>query len=76
MSALVRTNKEINIAEGDFAKKLREALGQDAPGGAEIAIRQEMPEGVATTIMFGRDTLGSAGNVTTMDLTVFGKSVV
>lgn len=51
MSDIVRTNKDINIASGDFAKKLREALGQDEPRGGEIALRREAdPSGVATTI--------------------------
>lgn len=55
MSNIVRTNKDINIAEGDFAKKLREALGQDEERGGEIAIRQERPDpsGVATTMVIG-----------------------
>ncbi len=41
MSDIVRTSKEVNIAEGDFAKKLREALGQDEPRGGELAVRRE-----------------------------------
>ncbi len=58
MSAIVRTSKDVNIAEGDFARKLREAL-EEAPRGAELALRREMPEGVATTMTMSNGTLGA-----------------